>query len=228
MYRPVDTPHQETSTPPLSRVHLVYQQLRQAIVDGEYQPGAPLRHQELTEVYGVSLVPIREAIRKLEMERLVESIPNKGARVAPISATDVEDVYATRIALEEQALRKAFPEITPQDLEEIRALHEEMIVLVRRDDSAFYDLHRRVHFSLYERSQSPWLIHMIEILWSHTDRHRRLAARLRPFVDFGDDHHGRILDAVEAGDVEAAVEALRKDLQRTSTLVIGAYRDSPD
>lgn len=173
--------------------------------------------------FGVSLIPIREAIRKLEMERLVESIPNKGARVAPISVADVRDVYATRMALEGEALRKAFSSIGPDDLAEMRALREEMVTQVRRDDPAFYGLHQRLHFSLYELSESPWLVHTIEILWSHTERYRRLAARLKSFVDVGDDLHGRLLDAIEAGDVEEAVKALNQDLARTSDLVVEAH-----
>ena len=209
---------------PVSRVEEVYQRLREAIVDGDYPPGAPLRHQDLTDVFGVSLIPIREAIRKLEVERLVESVPNKGARVASISAAEVEDVYATRIVLEQQALRLAMSNIDGEELDRVRGLRQEMESMVRRDNPAFYELHRRVHFSIYECSRSPWLLHMIEILWSHTERHRRLAARVRSFVDVGDDQHGRIIDAIEAGDAEGAVEALRLDLTRTSTLVVDAYR----
>lgn len=204
----------------------VYRQLRSAIVDGEYPPGSPLRHQDLTRVFGVSLIPIREAMRKLEMERLVEAVPNKGARVASISAGDVQDVYATRIVLEQEALRKAMGRLTSEDLAEMRRLRGEMVSLVRRDDPAFYDLHRRVHFAIYEASDSPWLLHMIEILWSHTERHRRLAARVRAFVDVGDDHHGRIIDAIAAQDAEGALAALEKDLLRTSNLVIEAHRES--
>jgi DNA-binding GntR family transcriptional regulator len=223
---PVELPAEEAGRPePRSRVDFVYRLLREAIIDGERAPGAPLLHQELADTYGVSLIPIREAIRKLEVERLVESIPNKGARVAPISAADVEDVYETRKTLEEQALRKAIPNLSADEVAEIRALRDEMVALVKRDDSDFYELHRRVHFSLYEKSDSPWLIHMIEILWSHTERYRRLAARVRSFVDVGDDHHGRILAAIEAGQIENAVKALRDDLERTSKLVIQAYRD---
>jgi DNA-binding GntR family transcriptional regulator len=213
-------------SPPTSRVDHVYRELRSAIIDGEYPPGAPLRHQDLTRVYGVSLIPIREAIRKLEMERLVEAVPNKGARVASISASDVKDVYATRIVLEQEALRRAAGRLGVEGLAQVSRLRDEMVSMVRRDDPAFYDLHRRVHFAIYEASESPWLLHMIEILWSHTERHRRLAARVRAFVDVGDDHHGRIIDAIAAGDLEAALDALEKDLLRTSNLVIEAHRES--
>lgn len=210
---------------PTSRVDDVYRRLRDAIIDGDFLPGAPLRYQELTEVFGMSLIPIREAIRKLEVERLVESEPNKGTRVASISAEDVEDVYTTRIAIEQEALRKAIPHIGDKELSQLRALRQEMFELARRNDPFSYELHRQVHFSIYERSRSPWLLHMIEILWSHTERHRRLVAKARPFVDERVDHHGRIIDAIEAGDSDNAVAALRQDLERTSHLVVEAYID---
>ncbi|MGH8916303.1 MAG: GntR family transcriptional regulator [Acidimicrobiia bacterium] len=209
-----------------SRVEVVYRQLREAIVNGDFAPGAPLRHQDLTETYDVSLVPIREAIRKLEAERLVESIPNRGARVAPISAGEVEDVYATRLILEEEALRKAAAHLSEDDLAVISSLQRRLAALPRRDKPDFNDLHRRVHFSLYERCNSPWLLHMIEILWSHTERHRRLAAHLRTHVEMGDDHHGPIVDAIAEGEIEEAVLALRTDLQWTSTLLVEAYNHS--
>lgn len=212
-------------TAPTSRVDSAYRKLREAIIEGEYAPGAPLRHSELTEAFGVSLIPIREAIRKLEVERLVDSIPNKGARVAAISLEDVEDVYQTRIALETEALRRAWPHLTPEVIDDISSTRERMVERVRRDDETFYELHRRVHFEVYERSGSPWLVHLIEILWSHTERYRRLAAKLDSFVDEGSDLHGMILEAIRAQDREAAEEALRNDLQRTARLMFSAYEE---
>lgn len=210
---------------PISRVDSAYLKLREAIIEGEYPPGSPLRHHELTDAFGVSLIPIREAIRKLEVERLVDSIPNKGARVAPISLDDVNDVYQTRIALETEALRRAWPNLSGDTLDEISEMREQMVERVRKDDTLFYDLHRNVHFSIYERSGSPWLVHLIEILWSHTERYRRLAARLDTFVDEGADLHGKLLDAIKSDDHEAAEAALRSDLERTARLMFAAYEE---
>lgn len=210
---------------PTSRVDSAYRKLREAIIEGEYPPGAPLRHSELTEAFGVSLIPIREAIRKLEVERLVDSIPNKGARVAAISLKDVDDVYQTRIALETEALRRAWPHLTPEVIDDISLTRKRMVERVRRDDETFYELHRRVHFEVYERSGSPWLVHLIEILWSHTERYRRLAAKLDSFVDGGSDLHGMILEAIRSQDRKAAEEALRNDLQRTARLMFSAYEE---
>ena len=209
---------------PTSRVDSAYRKLRKAIIDGDYPPGAPLRHSELTNAFGVSLIPIREAIRRLEVERLVDSVPNKGARVAPISLDDVNDVYTTRIALESEALRRAWPNLTSTRLDAISKIREQMVERVRKDDKRFYDLHRQVHFELYERSDSPWLVHLIEILWSHTERYRRLAAQLDTFVDEGSDLHGSILAAIRDGDLEAAQGALRDDLERTARLIFNAYQ----
>lgn len=207
----------------VSRVESVYEELRAAIISGELAPEAPLRHQELSTAYGVSLIPIREAIRKLEMERLVESFPNRGARVAPISIEDLQDAYATRMAVEGEALRKAFDNIGPRQLAQMRAWRDEMVAKVRQRDTSFYDLHRRLHFEIYGLSGSDWLVHTIEILWRHTERYRRLAAQLKPFVEVHDDLHGHILEAIEAGDVETAVAALHRDLRRTADLVAAAF-----
>lgn len=207
----------------VSRVDQVYEELQGAIISGELAPGTPLRHQELSNAYGVSLIPIREAIRKLEMERLVESIPNRGARVAPISIEDLRDAYATRRAIEGEAVRKAVGKIGAKQLAQMRSWRDAMVSNVRRSDTSFYELHRRLHFEMYESSGSAWLVHTIEILWTHTERYRHLAARMKPFVDVGDDLHGHVLDAIEAGDSEAAVAALHRDLRRTADLVADAY-----
>ena len=218
-------PQDQSGERAVSRVDRVYEELQAAIISGEQAPGTPLRHQELSDAYGVSLIPIREAIRKLEMERLVESIPNRGARVAPISIEDLQDAYATRMAIEGEALRKAVDNIGPAQLAQMRSWRDEMVANVRRRDTAFYELHRRLHFAMYELSGSDWLVHTIEILWRHTERYRHLAARMKPFVEVGDDLHGHVLDAVERGDTEAAVAALHRDLLRTADLVADAYSD---
>src|SRR5918994_6286654 len=103
-----------------SSVELVYQRTRRAILTGDYPPGSPLRLQELAARSGVSMIPVREALRLLEAEGFVESIPNRGARVAPLSLEDMLDVYRTRIVLEVEALRQAMPNITAPMLHKAR------------------------------------------------------------------------------------------------------------
>ncbi|MEX1134808.1 MAG: GntR family transcriptional regulator [Acidimicrobiia bacterium] len=145
--------------------------------------------------------------------------------MAPISLEDVNDVYQTRIALETEALRRAWPNLTPEVLEELSQTREQMVERVLKSDKSFYHLHRSVHFGIYERSDSPWLLHLIEILWSHTERYRRLVSKLDTFVDQGSDLHGVILDAIRNQDREGAERALRSDLERTAKLMFTAYDD---
>jgi DNA-binding GntR family transcriptional regulator len=207
-------------------VEVAYVGLRAAIVNGEYRPGVPLRPHELSKELGVGLIPIREALRRLETERLVDSVPNKGSRVANISSADLKDVYAARILLEQEALRLAWPRLTPDVLAKLRGLNARLVDEVRGENPEFYEIHRALHFTMYEQSQSPWLLHMIEILWGHTERYRRLAGHLKPFIDVGDDLHDKVLDTIEAGDQVGAADNLRNDLNRTAQLIISVYGDT--
>jgi DNA-binding GntR family transcriptional regulator len=204
-------------------VDRVYRQLREAVVNGEYPPGMPLRPDRLSRIYDVSLIPIREALRKLEVERLVEATPNKGVRVAAISARDLVDVYATRDVLEVEAIRRAWPRLDPAFVDELRELREAMVRANRASQQATaYELHRRLHFAMYERSDSPWLLHLIDILWNHTERYRRMVARVATFLDEDYDLHGQVLDAFAQGNLDRAAHALRLDLGRTRDLILAA------
>jgi DNA-binding GntR family transcriptional regulator len=207
----------------VTRVELVYRQLREALVNGEYAPGAPLRPDRLSRIYDVSLIPIREALRKLEVERLVEATPNKGVRVAPISLDDLVDVYATREMLEVEALQRAWSTIDEGAIAHLMGLREAMVAANRSSQSRrAYDLHRQVHFAIYELSGSPWLLHLIDILWNHTERYRRMVARVATFLEVGEDLHGHVIEAIAAGDRDGAGEALGRDLRRTRDLIIAA------
>ena len=99
---------------------VVFQTLRQAILRGELKPGERLMEIHLAQKLGVSRTPVREAIRKLELEGLVLMIPRKGAIVAEITVQDLEDVLEVRMALEELAVKIACKRITQEQLEEIK------------------------------------------------------------------------------------------------------------
>ncbi len=209
----------------MSAVERVYRDIRASIISGEYEPGSPLRLQDLTDAHGVSLIPIREALRRLEAERLVDATPNKGARVADISVADVEDAYATRIILEEEAIRRGWSSLLQMDLSGLWEVREEMLNAYARQEYARASAaHRQLHVSLYAAARSEWLGHLIELLWSHTERCRRVALSLRPSLDPQTDLHGELLDAVSRGDLDDALDSLRRDLSRTAELVCTRYR----
>lgn len=195
-------------------------------MDGSYRPGTQLRHSELSETLGLSVIPIREALRRLEVERLVESSLNKGVRVSPISVDDLRDVYATRVLLETDALRRAWPRLDGTVIARLRELNAELVRRVEAREKDIYEIHRELHFTIYAGAQSSWLLHVIELVWAHTDRYRRLAAGAKPFVDVGDDLHGYLIDAIERRDLRAAKKALERDLMRTAEVLIAEYGDA--
>ncbi len=201
---------------PRSRVEAVYRELRKGIINGEYAPGSHLRLQELAETFDVSLIPVREAIRRLEAERLVETFPNRGAWVAEISAEDVADGFRARILVETEAIRMALPNLDEEAIARARAIMERMSQAHQAGDlKSGFDLHRDLHFLLYEQSGSPWVVYIIELLWAHTERYRK---RTKPDPHGGE--HAKMLDALAEGQIEAAVDALRIDLETTAQGII--------
>lgn len=206
-----------------SSVDHVYRRTRDAILSGEYAPGTPLRLQELAVASGVSLIPVREALRLLESERLVETIPNKGAKVAALWVDDVRAAYEARVVLEVEALRRAYGNLTRQDLDGARRLASEMVERFKDGDDSAYELHRRLHFSLYEPSASDWILRFISLMWDHTERYRRWATEIRGDARGIGHEHYAVLDALERGDEEGALAALRSHLEHTAEILIEAW-----
>lgn len=120
--------------------------LRQRIVEGHIAPGAKLNERELSEVLKVSRTPLREAIKMLAAEGLVELLPNRGAVVAQLSEQDIADTFEVIAGLEGQAGELAAQRITDAELAEIRALHYEMLAAyTRRDLPTYYRINAQIH-----------------------------------------------------------------------------------
>lgn len=212
----------EADQPGISLVDRVVKITRERILSGEYEPGARLRLHHLAEEAGVSLIPVREALRILEADRLVVTVPNKGARVADLSIEDMRDLYATRILLESAALRTARP-LSREKAESLR----QTLVLMRAaneadDRDTFLKLHRQFHFGLYAQTTSNWLSNLIEVLWNHTERYQRLSLPARH--DGAEAEHRRVLHALEKGENENAAGAIQTHLETTARLVEDGYR----
>ena len=200
----------------LNLVDRVYRSLRAGIVDGTYSPNTPLRLKAVAKTNGVSLIPVREALRLLERERLVVATPNKGARVAPISLECLSDLYRVRKIVEAEALSLAAPRLSASNLSELRSIVMGMADLFANTDKAGYlKLHRQFHFGIYQKSDSDWLMHIIETLWGHADRYIHLAVSYERSAEEVLLEHLRILDKIGCGDFEGSCSALRDDLDHT-------------
>lgn len=201
--------------------------IRKAILTGVYPPGSWLRLNMLTNETGASLIPVREALRILEAERLVESIPNRGARVVGLSIGDLKDLYAVRSVLEGEAVRTSAPlDAVAQD-ELLGLLSKMRHAATNADTDEVLRLNRDFHFAIYRGCASPWLLYLIEMLWQHNERYQRLSLEFRD--DAADAEHRAIVDALVANDPESAARALEEHLSTTVTGLLERWTsDAPD
>jgi DNA-binding GntR family transcriptional regulator len=136
----------------------VAQQLRRMLVEGEIAPGAKLNERELCEVLEVSRTPLREAIKMLAAEGLVELLPHRGAIAVRLSLDDVRNTFEVMAGLEALSGELAARRITHGELEEIQALHFEMLAAwTRRDLSNYYRLNALIHAAINAAAKNPVL-----------------------------------------------------------------------
>jgi DNA-binding GntR family transcriptional regulator len=218
---PVSIPSEDEVAPrgKVSSVERAYQHIRRAIISGEYPPNSPLRLQRIATEAGVSIIPVREALRTLEGERLVRTEPNRGAIVAGVSLEDARDAYAMRILLETEAVRRSYEHLTLEVLEQVRELALEHLEQLSDGEAGDEAVHRDLHFAIYRPCGSPWLLRFIQTIWDHTERYRHVGRS----PDRVTSEHVAIVEALEQGDPEAAVEALREHLRNT----LRAIEESP-
>jgi DNA-binding GntR family transcriptional regulator len=187
----------------------VLAELRQAIASGRLRPGEQVRQDALAERFGVSRVPLREALKILEGEGAVTYVPHRGYFVAELSLADLEEVYRIRELLEEEAVRAAVSLLTAADVEHIAALVDACECAGAAGDvDEMTEANRQLHFALYELSGRPRLVRLVRILWDATDVYRALyyaeAANRRRV----DAEHRAVLDALRRHDADAAVGLL--------------------
>jgi DNA-binding GntR family transcriptional regulator len=145
--------------------------LKQAILNGTLPGGSPLRQEELASTFGVSRMPIREALRQLEAQALVDFYPHRGAVVSEISAQDAADNYTIRLALEPVALRLSIPKLNGADLDRADEILSEMDG--EPDQNRLGALNRRFHMTLYARADRPRLLSLVEQHLVQADRYLR-------------------------------------------------------
>jgi DNA-binding GntR family transcriptional regulator len=201
----------------ITAVDVAYHGIRMAILNGEFEPGMQLKLQNLGDRYSISLIPVREALRLLQAEGLVESVRNKGARVASISLDETIDVYRLRLVLEATALKLAFPHIDNELIAELEKLQREMRKIFATDRARYLALHQQLHFGIYSRCGSKWTMRLLGLVWSHSDRWRKMA--LPHDIKTETEDHDPMLSALKARDLRAANKALERHIQLSVRLL---------
>jgi DNA-binding GntR family transcriptional regulator len=191
------------------------EELREAIILGDLQPGTPLRLDELARTLGMSISPIREAVRQLEALGLAKHVPHQGAKVLPFDPDELRDLFEVRLVIESLALRRAAERLTPEAGEAART-H-----LTRLDEARAADdvreamrAHTDFHFTLYDACGCEWLPALIRPAWDASERFR--PALLSAEGELQQEHRAideQLLSACLAHRPAAATRALRSHLQ---------------
>ncbi|MGP2439746.1 GntR family transcriptional regulator [Streptomyces sp. JW3] len=203
----------------------VYAHVKQGVLDRRYEGGTLLTEGELAEAVGVSRTPVREALLRLEVEGLIRLYPKKGALVLPVSAQEIADVVETRLLVEEHAARKAVP-ASPSLLDRLAELLDEHRERAAAGDYAAAAVADRCFHAeivrsggneilsrLYDQLRDRQLRMGVAVMHSHPDRIAKTIVE-----------HQEILDALRAGDTEAAVGVVGRHVGWVSHLARGEVR----
>lgn len=183
----------------------VFRKLREAILNGSYQENDELKEAAIAEELGVSRTPVREAFRQLELEGLIRIVPNKGAYVTGISASDVADIYEIRSLLEGLCARWATEKITKEKIEEL----EEIILLSefhlsKEHYDQLIELDNRFHLHLYEACESKMLIHLLKDFHQYVQKERQQTLSDRARSAAAVQEHKSIMEAMRDGNAPLA------------------------
>lgn len=176
--------------------------IRNAITSGSLDEGEPIRQDDVAQLFNVSKIPVREALKSLEAEGLVSFQRNKGAFVTRMSQPEIAEIFEVRAVLESAAIAKSVPNMTKASFE--RA--EEYLLAFKRakDPREMSDTNWKFHLCLYEDADRPFLLNLIRSVKDRIERYLRMQLSLSGGQDTADREHRQILDACRAGDADEA------------------------
>jgi DNA-binding GntR family transcriptional regulator len=198
--------------------------LAERIISGEEEPGTRLKETTVARRAGVSRSPVREALRILEGEGLVDIIPRYGAFVAHIGIADVEELYACRMLLEPVCARLAVNALHPAEVGELDLLRIQMENAVRDGDARRF-LSENINYfrTLMLHCPNATLLDLVELTWKKAVRYWSIFARLPRYGVMSIEQHRALHEAVRTGDGAAAEEADRVILQRALQVIIDTF-----
>ncbi len=206
---------------------IVLETLKEAIVNGKLKPGERLMEQQMAEELGVSRTPIREAIRKLELEGFVIMIPRKGAYVSDISLKDIAQVFEVRAAMESLAAGLAAQRITDEQIEQLerklaevkKAANSSDLDLIIKVDTEFHEI-------IYNASRNDRLVQILNNLGEQIQRYRRASlahpGRLKDTLE----EHQKLVDAIAERNVDLAQKLALDHIESAENSILEALNKS--
>lgn len=196
-----------------SLTNLIFEKVRDDILNDVYTLGDKLVESKLADELGVSRTPVREALKQLELDGLVESIPNRGVIVKGLSDQDIYDIYSVRISIESIAAELAVERMTPEDLKELTDICDLMEFFTMKNDSAkIFELNTQFHEKIYSCTKSRYLEHILKDFQIFIKSTRLESLKTKGRLEIALSEHKAILEAFKSHDKEAAKEAISKHI----------------
>lgn len=204
---------------------LVLEAIREAIKEGILKPRERLMEIQLAEELGVSRTPIREALRKLELEGFIVMVPRKGAYVADISFKDIADVFEIRTALEGLAAGLAAERITDEELEAMeRHLVEKADAIFRQDMERLIEVDTKFHEAIYKASRNQRLWTIINNLREQIQRFRTTSLAYPGRMQQSLNEHRHLVEAIQARDPQLARQLAQEHIENAEQSMIESIK----
>lgn len=196
---------------------IVYDTIRERILKGEYAPNERLITADLAEELGVSRMPIREALQRLEAGTgLVTMIPHKGAVVNEISDDDLYEIFHIRSVLEGLVSRLACPNLTDEELTKMEKINQKILGLGQTDDEdLFQELNLQFHSIIWNASKSPRLVGMLQNLYDASRSYRYISIKMPGRLEEIDQEHREIIKYFKENDADAVEKCMIAHYQHT-------------
>jgi DNA-binding GntR family transcriptional regulator len=188
----------------------VHQTLREAIMSGRLRPGDHLAEEYLARQFGVSRTPVREAILRLETEQLAERVPRRGLVVRDVPEREVLEVYTVRTSLDALAARLAATQSLPAERAQLRWINQQLAEAAGRgDDAAMAELNIQFHEAICEAAHNGMLLRFTRQIHDWVHRFGETTFSYPGRAPTAVAEHERVLEAIEAGDADAAEQLAR-------------------
>jgi DNA-binding GntR family transcriptional regulator len=216
----MSTQIQESLPIPETMVDGITERLRQAIITGAIRPRERIRVADLERKFGVSHIPIREALRRLQSEGFVEISPRRTTIAAGVDLSDLANIYDLRRIIEVEIGRRSVSRMTKSDIETVRrALVNFQAVANDPSSAEFWERHRNFHWALLAPAANPTVQRVLDHLWQSSERYVRLFVSTFATMDTVMDLHVELYEACAGGDVTTFENALTRHYVETEKTV---------
>jgi DNA-binding GntR family transcriptional regulator len=196
----------------LTKQDQVIEQIRAQIIAGEYERGQRLKQADIAHKLGVSMTPVREALKALEMEGYVRSFPNRGIYIPEYSEQDIQEIFQLRLMLEEFLVTQALAHAQQLDVDDLRRTQDQFLACLQSQDYVGMRIANvKFHFKLYEAAGCGQTLQFVRVLWAKYPFGFQDRKNIRRF-ELIDQEHQAILDMLQAGDGQGVLVKFRHHL----------------